>query len=473
MSGGPGSVTFGNASSVDTTATFSMPGVYTLCLATAYGALISNDYATITVVNTNTQNQVPYHESFEEYVNGERIGGINGWYVQDPNAAIVMTNNCTATYTNGYPIPGPHELVLNIDGAVSNMFQKTASCTNVWMDTILQCSLWVYSSPPIITSNAQFAAYVSTNGHMSVWNCRNPITPPYTNAWTQLPDTNIGSNQFIRLTVQSSYTRETNSFFKFRLWINGIAVTNPATWFYTANTNNNCLSRILAQGTFPLDDLVVTDSDPFVFWNIQASAVGRGMVIPAGSVLVPMNGTANFVISPTQTWYHVASVVVDGTNNIGAVTNYTFMNVVAPHTIMASFAADVAASNTPKWWLAQYYPSNQFDLAATNDLDGDGMKGSQEYIAGTCPTNQASAFQLSLSKSNEQIVVTCPTISAGAGYDGLTRYYEIEQCTNLLTGGTWQPKSGYTNIPGNGGVIACTNATPDSIKFYRARAWLL
>ncbi len=43
-----------------------------------------------------------------------------------------------------------------------------------------------------------------------------------------------------------------------------------------------------------------------------------------------------FTITP-NTDYHVADVLVDGVS-VGAVTSYTFSNVIANHTISASFA---------------------------------------------------------------------------------------------------------------------------------------
>jgi hypothetical protein len=54
---------------------------------------------------------------------------------------------------------------------------------------------------------------------------------------------------------------------------------------------------------------------------------------------------------------------------------------------------------------------------------------------------------------------------------GKTRYYDVELRANLLSG-TWQPVSDSTNMPRNGIIISCTNATPDQAKFYRAKVRL-
>ena len=42
-----------------------------------------------------------------------------------------------------------------------------------------------------------------------------------------------------------------------------------------------------------------------------------------------------FIITP-QTGYRIAGVIVDGIS-VGAITNYTYSNVAASHTIAASF----------------------------------------------------------------------------------------------------------------------------------------
>jgi len=70
----------------------------------------------------------------------------------------------------------------------------------------------------------------------------------------------------------------------------------------------------------------------------MASAGANGTISPSGAVSVNWNASQSFTITPAA-HYHVADVLVDG-SSVGAVTNYTFNNVVANHTISASFAID-------------------------------------------------------------------------------------------------------------------------------------
>jgi len=70
--------------------------------------------------------------------------------------------------------------------------------------------------------------------------------------------------------------------------------------------------------------------------TITASAGANGVIIPNGSVIVNYNANQIFNIYPNN-GYHVTDVLVDGLSN-GPISSYTFTNVVAVHTISASFA---------------------------------------------------------------------------------------------------------------------------------------
>ncbi|MEN6343617.1 MAG: PKD domain-containing protein [Methanospirillum sp.] len=71
---------------------------------------------------------------------------------------------------------------------------------------------------------------------------------------------------------------------------------------------------------------------------INAAASTGGSISPVGLVSVPVGGSQLFTITPA-TGYHITSVMVDGVNQ-GAVSSYTFTNVIANHAIVASFAID-------------------------------------------------------------------------------------------------------------------------------------
>ena len=130
----------------------------------------------------------------------------------------------------------------------------------------------------------------------------------------------------------------------------------------------------------------------------------------------------------------------------------------------------------PATWILQYFPgtpaTNYASVAAS--IASNGMTVWQDYLVGIDPTKPESCFTVAISNSAGQIVVSVPSIrTTGSNYLGLTRYYDIEQCTNLLMYGTWKSCPGYTCIVASDGAIDCTNtAQAVPVMFYRAKVWL-
>ncbi len=71
-------------------------------------------------------------------------------------------------------------------------------------------------------------------------------------------------------------------------------------------------------------------------YTIQASAGANGSISPSGTVGVNHGDDQSFVITP-NTGYYISDVHVDSVS-VGAVSNYTFTNVTANHSIQAFFA---------------------------------------------------------------------------------------------------------------------------------------
>lgn len=208
----------------------------------------------LTTGTANGVQTIPYSESFESYTNGASILDVPGWSADDSMMGIVTNASYTNTYSGGFPIFGPNQMALQVNGALTNTFAASSDST-VWLDAIVEGTYW--TDPVFLTlSNTQFAVCVTTNGHLAVWNCTNP--PVAGNGWTELQDTSLAPDQFARLTVQAAYNRDANGFFYFRVWLDGTPSVNPQTWYATADTTQNNFGNVLAQGWFVMDDLVVT-----------------------------------------------------------------------------------------------------------------------------------------------------------------------------------------------------------------------
>ena len=77
-------------------------------------------------------------------------------------------------------------------------------------------------------------------------------------------------------------------------------------------------------------------------YSIAATAGANGSIAPAGTATVTHGGSRVYTITPAS-GYQVADVRVDGTS-VGALTSYTFNNVVAAHTIGATFSKNVTTA---------------------------------------------------------------------------------------------------------------------------------
>jgi uncharacterized repeat protein (TIGR02543 family) len=104
--------------------------------------------------------------------------------------------------------------------------------------------------------------------------------------------------------------------------VDGTSVGAVKTYTFYNVTSNHSISATFAVNTF----------------IIFASAEKGGTITPAGKVTVNYGGSQTFAIVPNN-GYHIASVRVDR-KSVGALSSYTFTNVIANHKIEARFASD-------------------------------------------------------------------------------------------------------------------------------------
>ena len=127
-----------------------------------------------------------------------------------------------------------------------------------------------------------------------------------------------------------------------------VSVTQGASQAFviTPATGNTILSvtvdgvSVAAVGTYTFINVIanhtiaVTFSTPTIF-TITASAGTGGTITPTGAVPVTRGNSQAFTIAASA-GYAISAVAVDGVS-VGAVGTYTFSNVVANHTIAATF----------------------------------------------------------------------------------------------------------------------------------------
>ncbi len=126
--------------------------------------------------------------------------------------------------------------------------------------------------------------------------------------------------------------------------------TTPWTSFFTGLPNNHVNDLEIYYPTGKLRAATygrgLWESDlfaPTLSYTITASAGVNGSINPTGAISVSAGNNQLFTITPAS-GFTVQDVVVDGVSQ-GAVTNYTFTNVTATHTINATFVAGTPSCN--------------------------------------------------------------------------------------------------------------------------------
>ena len=110
--------------------------------------------------------------------------------------------------------------------------------------------------------------------------------------------------------------------------ISTTASTATGAWSYNLRVTDDCEASVTS-------NTVTITCNPGQFL-ITATANPNGTISPSGSIYLN-NGTNQVFTIASNTGYHIADVLVDGTS-VGPITSYEFTAVTANHTITASFA---------------------------------------------------------------------------------------------------------------------------------------
>lgn len=133
--------------------------------------------------------------------------------------------------------------------------------------------------------------------------------------------------------------------------------------------------------------------------------------------------------------------------------------VDSPKSVTASFAENMAANETPEWWLASYGWTNDFDTAALSDQDSDLMPSWKEYRSDTTPTNEDSCLRLIVIQTEGGSRVQW------AGGTGVTQYLEWK--TDLADSESWATL--FTNAAPTPITNEWPVATTDDKAYFRIR----
>lgn len=439
---------------------------------------------------------VPWSSSFEGFSNNCPLTTINdntlGAWGGDAELAVVTNlfydySAYVGAQKVSYPLnTASHTKVVTFrDGGITNLVSG-AGLTNVVLDVMVQ-PIPTEDAPttPAVTSS-QMSLFVDTNGFIHVYcgilatdSAPDPVTP----AWTMLEPA-IGTGQWVRLTVTMDYSDSAiagKNLFEVRA--NGIPFTNAdafvsldpfvrsGTWFVCANNTRQEITQVAFSGSGMFDDMVITNG-PFALENfvggvtsIRATAHGNGAISPSGIVQFPVTpADTNFVMAAAR-YFHITQILTNGvqvTGLTGTEVGYdlSLTNITADGSVDVYFAPDLATKGTPQWWLAGYTNANPaIDIANdTTDVDGDGAREWQEYVAGTIPVDPSSVLKV----IEQQIAGTTNTIRWIDSADKLGPYV-ISASSNLSV---WAPISG-TLLQVNGTNSYNAVAPGTTPTFYR------
>ncbi len=235
-----------------------------------------------------------------------------------------------------------------------------------------------------------------------------------------------------------------------------------------------------AQGTLITVESVLTDITPFAYtsyysdnrkptvtqctgdpYEFGTSGIWINQTLPSTD---PLLGGTNHLTATRVDYYDAPGQTV-------ATAQLRQLQASNPlQATVAAFQGDSDRDGMADAWEVYYFGTLGQD--GTGDADQDGLSDLAEYIAGTNPTNSASASLLSIVQPGGQPVISFTALAAqGVGYAGLSRYYSLETKSDLGAGG-WADVAGYTELLATNQVVTYPMPTDAPLRFYRMRVEL-
>ncbi len=192
--------------------------------------------------------------------------------------------------------------------------------------------------------------------------------------------------------------------------------------------------------------------------TINASAGEGGSISPTGAVVVEEGGDMAFDITP-DAGYHILDVLVDGVS-VGAVASYTFTNVIAGHTIDASFEVnpETYTITTSVNGHGMIDPSGEVVVEAGSDqtftiTPASGNRIADVLVDGTS-VGKVSSYTFTEVMANHTIQVNFSSAGGGGGNVNPPERSEIPGCGTSTDGYSYLTgESCALNIPHEEGQV--------------------
>ena len=303
----------------------------------------------------NIINTVPYTNTFEAYPDGAQpaLDANDGWY--GISNSITITTNY-ANWTNGYAVDlipvstATHSRVAQITETVTNKIAQITTYETVYFDMTVLPTIWASETPPTNAGDEKFAIYFNANSNPVV-RVGYPLDGAfnYTPQWLTLTNAPpISTSRWLRITACLDYGTDYDDGLDrdwIRLAFDGVECIDdrgcvqpetysfPGPWFLCPAKEPNVISEVVFSGNLLLDDMVVQTNDPIVTvrYNIAISATPANCasVNPGPDFSSSRSDSWKAGDTPTYTFankvhYSITNTCINGTNNIGTTSSYTF-----------------------------------------------------------------------------------------------------------------------------------------------------
>jgi hypothetical protein len=320
--GAPGTYTFSNVTADHTlTATFAVNG-YTITASAGTGGSVSPSGAT--TVNsggsqTYTITPATGYQIAGVTVDGTSVGAVSTYTFSN----VTANHTISATFTiNTYTITASSGANGSISPTGSTNVNYGASLTytitpatgyhiaGVTVDGASAGAVPTYTFSSVTANHTISATFAVNTYTITASSGANGSISP-----AGATTVNSGASQTFSITPSAGYQIAA-------VTVDGVSAGVISSYTLTNITANHTISASFAASS--------------TSYTLSAVSSRGGSISPRGSTTVKSGGSQTYTFSPNS-GYHIADVKVDGVS-VGAVTSYTFSNVIANHTISANFS---------------------------------------------------------------------------------------------------------------------------------------
>ncbi|MGC9194859.1 MAG: PKD domain-containing protein [Syntrophobacteraceae bacterium] len=238
--------------------------------------------------------------------------------------AVLAWNASTDSSVTGYKVyygsqSGTYQAPIDVGN------NTTYTLTGLSASQTCYFAVTAYSS----TQESPFSQEVACDFITAATDSNGQITPVGTTALT------AGGSQTYTIVPNSGYQISA-------LVIDGQQTSAAGSYTFSNLSGCHTISAVFVPVTTTVSAPVTTPVS--TSYSISASGGSGGSISPSGTVNVAAGAAEAFTITPSAN-YQIASVTVDGAS-VGAVSQYSFNNVGANHTIAATFAASYTITAT-------------------------------------------------------------------------------------------------------------------------------